>query len=130
MPSIDRPLSGDVLLFDLAKERERSVETPGLLASGRSARTLLKHGRLRVILVTLAAGGELAEHQADGPITLQPLDGTIRFTTHDRSYDVAPGEMLSAGPGVRHSVSTRKGASFLLTIATADDGTADARALG
>jgi quercetin dioxygenase-like cupin family protein len=117
MPSIERPLSGDVLVFDLAVERERSADPAIMDRTGRSARTLLKDGPLRVTLVVLAAGAELAEHQAEGPITLQPLDGRIRFTALGRSHELGPGEMLAAGRGVRHSVASPDGASFLLTVA-------------
>jgi quercetin dioxygenase-like cupin family protein len=119
MPSIQRPLSGDVLIFRLDDERERTADPETLQNHGRSARTLLKDGPLRVMLVVLAPGGELAEHGAEGPITLHPLEGTIRFTAAGRTHVVSAGELLSARAGVRHSVSTETGAAFLLTIALA-----------
>jgi quercetin dioxygenase-like cupin family protein len=117
MPSIKRPLSGDVLVFDLAKERQQSADPDILARSGRNARTLLKDGALRVTLVVLAARGELAEHHAEGPITVQPIDGRIRFTVQDTVHEIGPGEVLSAGAGVRHTVSSEEGAAFLLTVA-------------
>jgi quercetin dioxygenase-like cupin family protein len=117
MPSIRRPLSGDVLVFDLAEERRRSADGSILDRSGRNARTLLKDGPLRVTLVVLAPGGELAEHRAEGPITVQPLDGRIHFTVQDRTHDLGSGQLLSVGPGIRHSVSSPAGAAFLLTVA-------------
>jgi quercetin dioxygenase-like cupin family protein len=119
MPSIQRPLSGDVLLLDLEEERERTTDAGILERSGRSGRTLVKDGPLRVTLVVLAAGGSLAEHEADGPITVQPLDGRVRFDTADGSWDLGPGDLLAARAGVRHSVASEGGASFLLTVALA-----------
>jgi quercetin dioxygenase-like cupin family protein len=117
VPSIQRPLSGDVLVFDLEEERERAADPAVLDRSGRNARTLLKSGSLRVTLVVLAAGGEIAEHQADGPITVQPVQGAIRFIVGDRHFDLTPGEVLAAGPGVRHRVTSKDGGAFLLTVA-------------
>lgn len=117
MPSIQRPLSGDVLVFALDEERERAADPALLERSGRNARTLLKSGPLRVTLVVLGPGGSLAEHQADGPITVQPLEGRVRFTAAGGDHDLGPGELLSAGPGIRHSVTSEAGATFLLTVA-------------
>lgn len=120
MPSIQRPLSGDVMVFRLDDERERTADPATVQKHGRAARTLLKEGPLRVTLVVLAPGGELAEHSAEGPITLQPLAGSIRFTAAGEAHDVRAGDMLSAGAGVRHAVSSEDGATFLLTVAIAD----------
>jgi quercetin dioxygenase-like cupin family protein len=116
MPSIHRPLSGDILVFDIDEERERAADAALIDRSGRSARTLLKIGPLRVTLVVLGPGGELAEHEAAGPITVQVVEGRIRFTAADETHDVGPGQLLAAGPGIRHSVVSGEGASFLLTV--------------
>jgi quercetin dioxygenase-like cupin family protein len=122
MPSIRRPLSGDVLVFDLREERRRASDAAVLARSGRNARTLLKDGPLRVTLVVLAPGGELAEHQAEGPITVQPVEGRIRFTVDGVTHELEPGEMLSAGARVRHAVASGEGATFLLTVALPSGG--------
>lgn len=117
MPSIDRPLSGDVLVFDLEEEEDEAADQKILERSGRNARTVLKSGPLRVTLVVLAPGGETSEHSAPGPITVQPVRGTIRFTVGGETYHLGPGKMLSAGPEVDHAVFSEEGASFLLTVA-------------
>lgn len=117
MSSIERPLGGDVLVLDLGTELQRSTDPAILQRSGRSARTLLKGGAMRVTLVVLAPGGEIGEHQADGRITIQPLEGKVRFTALGATREIAPGELLSAAPGVRHSVASPDGGSFLLTVA-------------
>lgn len=116
MSSIDRPLSGAVLVFDLGSERGHAADPDLLARSGRNARTLLKSGSMRATLVVLAPGGEIAEHEADGPITVQPLQGRLRFTALGRDHDIGPGELLSAEPGVRHAVASEDGATFLLTL--------------
>ncbi|HSL71089.1 MAG TPA: cupin domain-containing protein [Longimicrobiales bacterium] len=117
MPSIERPLSGDVLVIDLAEERARTANPEMLARSGRSARTLIKTGPLRLTLISLAAGGEIAEHEADGPITVQPLEGRIRFSVPGAVHELGPGELLSLAPRVRHAVASEEGATILLTVA-------------
>ena len=119
MSSIDRQLAGDVLVIDLGAEQARISDPGALERSGRSARTLLKGGSLSVTLVSIAPGGTIAEHQADGTITVQPLEGMIRFSALGTEYELAPGQLLSAGPGVRHAVSSETGGSFLLTVGKA-----------
>ncbi len=117
MPSIQRPLSGDILVFGLEEERERATDPELIRRSGRNARTLLKDGPLRVTLVVLGPGGELAEHRAAGPITVQVLEGRIRIGAGDEEHHLGPGQLLAAGPGIRHWVASDDGATFLLTVA-------------
>jgi quercetin dioxygenase-like cupin family protein len=118
MSPVDRPLADDVMVFDLKHERDRIA---GPAPGGRGARTLLKTGPLRVTMVVLAPGATTAEHRADGPITIQPLQGQIRFTAESVVREVGPGQMLCAGPGVPHAVASAEGAVFLLTIVKAPE---------
>ena len=116
MTSIDRPLAADVLVFHLADERTHASDPAILARSGRNARTLLKDGALRVTLITLAAGGAIAEHHATGPITVHVLDGALRFGAAGTEYSLDSGDLLSLGAGIHHSVASDTGATFLLTI--------------
>jgi len=117
MPSIQRPLSGDVLVFHLASESARAADPAAATRKGPAARTLVKDGPLRITLIVLAPGASIAEHRAEGPISIQPINGRVRFTSGDTEHAIGPGDLLSAGPGVRHSVTSDDGASFLLTVA-------------
>ena len=111
MSSIDRPLSGDVLIVSLLADQ--TTTTP---SAGRSARTLLKDGPLRVTVVTIAPGGEIPEHRADGPITVQPLTGQLRFTTGGHTHELVPGQLAALASGLPHAVASTGGATFLLTV--------------
>lgn len=117
MSSIERPLSGDVLVFDLAEERERASDPAIVGRSGRNARTLLKSGELRITMIVLGPGGGIPEHHAEGPITVQPIEGRLDFSVGGEVYDLGPGQLLSTGPGVPHAVRSEEGATFLLTVA-------------
>lgn len=119
MPSIQRPLSGDPLLIDLA--REHSIVSRSLGEdSGHTARTLVKDGPLRVTLVVLGAGGMLREHSAPGPITIQVLDGDVRFTAHGTDHDLGKDELLALATGTPHTVASARGGAFLLTLLQLD----------
>jgi quercetin dioxygenase-like cupin family protein len=116
MSSIDRPLSGDVLRFDLRGERAR-VDDPELLARhGRNGRTLVKEGALRVTLVMLRAGGVIAPHRASGAITVLVLDGDIRVEAAGQEHRLGSGELLVVHGGVEHAIDSTAGGVFLLTL--------------
>ncbi len=114
MPSIERPLSGD-MLFRLDDEL-RAIDDAMVAERGHSARTLLKNGPLRVTLIKTAPNGSIREHHADGPITVHVLSGELQFVTPEKTWDLRAGDLLALEGGVRHSVVSRDGAVFLLTI--------------
>lgn len=116
MSSLDRPLHADVLRFDLVEEEKNATHAGTLERDGRSSRTLLKDGALRVTLIVLAGGGGIPEHTAPGPITIQPLRGRVEVVVGGESHGVSAGEILSLGPGIGHSVASHEGAAFLLTV--------------
>lgn len=116
MSSIDRILQADVLRFDLAEEESQATHPDTLDRDGRSSRTLLKEGPLRVTLIVLGPGGGIPEHQAQGPITVQPLRGRVDVIVGGETYSVEPHGLLAIDRAVPHSVSSRDGAAFLLTV--------------
>lgn len=123
MSSIDRPLSGPVLRFRLSEEREHTDDAVLLARHGRNARTLVKAGPLRVTLVVVAAGGKIAAHGSDGPISVHVLEGDIRFRAAGTEHALAPGDLLVVDGGVEHGVESSRGGTFLLTVVQPEAGT-------
>lgn len=121
MPTIDRPLHGDVLHFDFAEEEEAATDQETLDRNGRSSRTILKEGALRVTLIVLGPDGGIPEHKAQGPVTVQPLRGEVEVGVGGETYTVGSGELLTFGAGVAHTVRSVDGAAFLLTVAYTDN---------
>jgi quercetin dioxygenase-like cupin family protein len=116
MSSIDRPLSGGPLRFTLSEERAHAVDSDLLGQHRRNARTLVKEDGLRVTLVAVAPGGEIPSHQADGPISVQVLEGDIRLQALGEEHVMEAGTLLTLPTGVRHGVSSDRGGVFLLTV--------------
>jgi quercetin dioxygenase-like cupin family protein len=116
MSSIDRPLSGAALRFRLAEERALTNDRELLERNGRNARTLVKEGPLRVTLVVVKAGGRIAPHHAEGPISVQVLDGGIRFRAAGQEHVLGVGDLLVVDDGVEHAVESEAGGTFLLTV--------------
>ncbi|MBK8648518.1 MAG: cupin domain-containing protein [Gemmatimonadetes bacterium] len=116
MSSLDRLLDGQALVLDLAHEH---AQMTALLPDkhGRTARTILKSGALRLTLISLAPGGALPDHAASGPITVQAIEGRMQFAVDGVVHDLGPGSIISVGAHVRHAVTTEAGVTFLLTVA-------------
>lgn len=90
---------------------------PSLVAErGRSARTLVKEGPLRLTIMELDAGGYLPPHRTDGPLSIHVLRGEVTFLADDKSYPLGGGDVLVLAGGVEHAARSRDGAVFLLTV--------------
>lgn len=113
---VQRPLAGDALRFNLDEEVRRAVDAAALERTGRSGRTLLKDGPLRVTVIVLAPGGGIPEHQTDGHLALQVLRGDLHINVEGTGYDLEMGDLLTIGGGVPHDLSSRNGADLLLTV--------------
>ena len=99
--------------FDVEEE---IVRFPPDGPSGRRAETLLKTPSLRVVLITMRAGTELAEHTAPGPITIQPLQGRFALVVDGEEQVITPGMLVALAERTRHAVRAVEGGAFLLTM--------------
>lgn len=97
-----------------------SIDQTLLKAHGRSARTLVKDGPLRLTIMGLSAGGTLPPHSTEHPLSIQVVQGDATFFALDQEYALAAGDVLIFAAGVEHSARSKSGASFLLTVAYVD----------
>lgn len=111
-----RTITGDVLVQHLSSDALQ-IDQRLLAASGRSGRTLVKEGPLRLTLMGLSAGGVLPPHSTDNPVSIQVLQGDVTFFALDNEYPLAAGDVLIFGAGVEHAARSRSGATILLTVA-------------
>jgi quercetin dioxygenase-like cupin family protein len=115
MSSLQRTIDGDVLVRHLTRDAQ-TIDQDLLSRHGRSARTLVKDGPLRLTLIALAAGGTLPSHHADGPVTIHLVEGEVVFDVEQREYPLVPGEVLVLASGVPHGARSREGCVLLLTV--------------
>lgn len=116
MSSLDRTLRADLLRFDLDAEEQEATHPDTLARDGRSSRTLIKEGPLRVTLIVLGPGGGIPSHQAQGPITIHPIRGTLDVEVSGQTHTISPKDLLAIDTAVPHSVVSAEGAAFLLTV--------------
>ena len=86
--------------------------------SDRNTITVFKTNGMRIVLIALHQGAEMAKHTADGIISLQVLEGLLKFTTDIKSVELSKGQMLALHERIPHSVVAMQETIFLLTLTT------------
>jgi quercetin dioxygenase-like cupin family protein len=114
----ERPLDEPVMTFDLGAILADLKREPTWQKSGRNSVTLLKQEGLRVVLVALGNGAELAPHDTDSPVSLQGLEGQVAVRIGNDERILGAGQLLSLQPGLTHAVRAQNEAAFLLTLAS------------
>jgi quercetin dioxygenase-like cupin family protein len=114
---VSRLLTEGLHVFDLDNTLQGLRSEPEYESNGRNGTTLVKNGELRVVLMAMPAGGEMADHHAPGPITVQVLEGEIEFSVGGSAHLIRPGKLLSLSSGETHAVKAIQASAFLLTIA-------------
>jgi quercetin dioxygenase-like cupin family protein len=82
---------------------------------GRAAKTVVHEPGLRVTLIALRAGHELAEHDAPPAATLFIVAGDVQLRTSTSATRLAAGH-LTAIPHERHSLLADSDTIVLLTV--------------
>jgi len=118
MSPVERPLDGPVLVHRLNKD-EQTIDRALVQAHGRSARTLVKEGPLRLTLMAVAAGGNIPTHKAEHPVSIQLLEGDATFDGGGETHSMNVGDVIVYAPSVAHSATSRDGCVLLLTVALA-----------
>ncbi len=115
MTPLQRHIAADVLVQHLDQDA-LTIDAELLAQRGRSARTLVKDGPLRLTLMALAPGGVLPAHTTDARVSIHIVKGDVTFLAVDREYVLTSGDVFVLAPGVEHAARSRTGAVFLLTV--------------
>jgi quercetin dioxygenase-like cupin family protein len=113
-------LAAPLLTLDLERE-VKQLRSEGRWQSGHTAKTLAKYPNFRLVLVVMNTGGCLPKHRTEGRISVQVLDGRIRFGTTENSVELGAGQVLVVERDFPHEVEGLEESSFLLTIAWPKD---------
>lgn len=86
---------------------------------GRPAADTVVGGHERVLrqtVVGMIAGAELGEHENPGEATVHVLQGRVRLSSGDASWEGRAGDLLKV-PDARHSLYALEDSAVLLTVA-------------
>ena len=76
-----------------------------------------RDGEGRVVLIALAAGGELGEHEVREAALLLVVEGEVRIASGAETLAARAGELFRFDPHERHTVRTAGGTRLLLMLA-------------
>jgi len=119
---VSRALTGKHLSFDFAEHIAELRRDDHYVQTGRIGRTLVKEGALRLTLTVLAEGADAGTHRAAAPMTLQVLEGRLRYRVGDDEFTIREGELLFFGPGHAKDIRALEDTALLLTITGAEEG--------
>lgn len=105
------------LLLDLPLFKKQIKEGAAWSKGPRSALTVYKSENLRLVLIALHKNGDLPKHTAPGRISVQVLEGHIRFGTEEKVIELAEGQIVTLKEHVPHDVLALEESLILLTIA-------------
>jgi quercetin dioxygenase-like cupin family protein len=117
-PEGDRAMDATLVTIDLPLFIKRIKQESTWKDSDRNAITVFKTNGMRLVLIALQAGAEMKTHIADGIISVQVIDGRMKFNADNRSVELNTGQMLALHKGVPHSVLAIEETIFLLTLTT------------
>ncbi|MEJ7626900.1 MAG: cupin domain-containing protein [Ferruginibacter sp.] len=116
-PEGDRLIDAQLVTMDLNHFITQIKNESTWRESDRNSITIFKSDNLRIVLMGLHEKAELKTHTANGIISLQVLEGQIKFTTEEKVVDLQKGEMLTLHKKIPHSLIATKETFCLLTVA-------------
>lgn len=116
-PEGRRILDAPMVTLDLEMLISQIKEEEAWKEKDRNAMTVYNTNGMSLVLMALHKGAELKRHQAQGIITVQVLEGRMRFFTDEKTVERSKGEMLALHEKIPHSVLALEDTVFLLTHA-------------
>lgn len=112
-------LANEVIRRNIGSELQKLKKAPSWQReSGRSSETLVKYDEFRIVLVRMKPGSYMSHHRAEGPISIQAIQGKIRVhLPEDRIEELEVGDLLTLDRCLEHDVEALEESAFLLTIA-------------
>ncbi len=120
-PEGDRVIDAPLVMINLPEFIIQLKSEDTWKNSDRNSITVYKTNGLRIVLLALHEGAELIKHTAAGHISVQVLEGEIKFNTEKESVQLITGNMIALHKGLPHSVQAIKESVFLLTLTTSLD---------
>jgi quercetin dioxygenase-like cupin family protein len=114
--SLERPLDGPHLSFDLAAEVDRLRRESPWRETGHNAITLAKYPDLRLVLTVLRAGARMETHELDERVSIQVISGRLVVRAAQQAVDLRQDHLLAVDRGQVHRIEALEDSAFLLTV--------------
>lgn len=118
--SLERPLSGPSLEFDLEAELARLRSEDTWRRNGHNAQTLAKYPDVRIVLGCARAGTRMPTHEPNERLTVQCISGHVRVYAAGKAMDVKAGHLAVVDKAMAHDIEAVKDSAFLLSVSWPD----------
>ena len=115
-PEGGRIMDAPLVNMDITDFIKQIKSEPTWDKSDRNAITIFKTAGMRIVLIALHEDAVIAEHTANGVISIQVLEGEIVFSGVNQSVVLKKGQMVALHKGQPHIVAAAKESVFLLTL--------------
>jgi quercetin dioxygenase-like cupin family protein len=109
-------LSRPVIEVDLNRHLAEIRAGDAYHGADHAAETLMKEPGLRLVLIALKDRGHMHDHRAHASITVQVVEGMVRFEVDGRTIELTPGLVLAVDADVPHHLTAVGVSAVLLTI--------------
>jgi len=116
-PEGERMLYAPLVEMNLTRFIEQIRNEATWADSDRNSVTLFKSETLRIVLLGLHENAELKPHKTNGVISVQVLEGKLKFSAEQQSTLLEKGQMIALQDNIIHSVTAVTECFFLLTLA-------------
>ena len=83
---------------------------------GHRQETVFKHGNVTVALFVFDRFSHLAEHVAQGIVTMHVLKGAMKISAGTVEHELKAGQMLVLDAGVRHALKAEEESEVLVSV--------------
>ncbi len=117
-PQGDRVLNSSLVEMDLTKFIEQIKNEPNWKNNTHNTITIFKSDAMRVVLIALHKNALLKPHATNATISVQVLEGSIKFITDEKTVVLHKSQMIALQPNITHSIEAHEESVFLLTLST------------
>jgi quercetin dioxygenase-like cupin family protein len=119
----ESPVTGDrslhnstIFTFDLPTLIDNIKHSHSWVKGELNAMILLNRPEKQIVLALLPEKTEISSFQKNDSVTIQVIEGSLRFHTRKKSVPLCMGQLLTLHENIRYRLTTNDEAVFLLTI--------------
>ena len=114
-PDGDRVLDGTYVFVDIPSYIRQIKEEKAWEKNDRNGITVFKSDSITTVITVLQKGSAMRDSQTDEFLSVQILDGNVRFSTPEGDIDAVKNQYITFHPQVKHSIEALSESIILLT---------------
>lgn len=115
-PEGARPIDASLVRIDLQAFAQQIKQEEAWHKSDHNAITVYKTPGMTLVLIAMHGNTEIPPHNAEGVMSLQVLDGTVRLNNEEQGTDLKAGQIGTLHRGALYSIFATEESVVLLTM--------------